>query len=358
MLGFLVSPPEKVQDAINQSRADAGAMLRDYAAGKLGEVGDVGRQFLEGPHRIALYRWSTGMDAHLQMSLFHDLLSYATSLLVMQRLEAKHHLVHVRVAASRAMGVALMSANLRRALHNDLHQETFRNNLSRFLNDFASLVDESWESFKELQSYTTGLHLQVMFADREQEQEQIVLADAQDGGNSRTFLDQLAHLLTVSSKGSIYAVPLPRLQQSRDGFTSYVVFKLLGFKPGARKYMQRLTRWAQDSWQGSLMAATLGCMSVQNTEEGTFARLPADASASFASSNVQSLLVSALFEDDRVDYMHEFGSVDHEVCFDAGALEDFVSTEGEEQLPIALVTLGVQPKLWKLSRVALAVSGT
>ena len=113
------------------------------------------------------------------------------------------------------MSVALMSANLRRSLNNDLHCPSYRQHLSRYLTEFSNLVPESWSSMKDLQSYTTGLNLDIMFADRTEEQTAILLADPSTRGgcdrsdeSNRKFLDHLAHLMTITKKGKYYAIPL------------------------------------------------------------------------------------------------------------------------------------------------------
>ena len=94
LLGYLL-PGADQNDAIAQSRALAGNMLYlyDSKSPKLGNVGDVGEKFfLE--HRTALTRWARGLDHFMQQHLFRQLVGWSTSLLVMKRLEAKHHLVH------------------------------------------------------------------------------------------------------------------------------------------------------------------------------------------------------------------------------------------------------------------------
>ena len=96
LLEYLL-PCKNELGAVSRSRARAVKILEDFDAGRLGNVGDVGKSFLgfRSKHRTSLERWGRGMDLYMNQQLFRELVGYATSLLVMQRLEAKHHLIHV-----------------------------------------------------------------------------------------------------------------------------------------------------------------------------------------------------------------------------------------------------------------------
>lgn len=95
LLRFMVCNGDDVPRAINESRADAAKLLSDFASGKLVNIGDVGMQFINKPEFVqSLRRWAKGLDIHMNNNMFRELVGYGTSLLVMQRLEAKHHLVH------------------------------------------------------------------------------------------------------------------------------------------------------------------------------------------------------------------------------------------------------------------------
>ena len=263
----------------------------------------------------------------------------------------------VRVAAARATSVALMSANLRRSLNNDLRAPTFRQHLSRYLTEFAKLVPESWSSIKELQSYTTGMNLNIMFADRTEEQATILLADpaTRGGGNERNdegkrdFVGKLAHLMTIAKKGNYYAVPLMGPQQTNQSHTDFVCFQLLGFRPGNKKYMQRLTNWSTDVWRGALLCSTLGIFSAPKLDADNTALVQRDVTAAFSSSNVQPWSVESLFQEDRVDHMYEFQRVHHEVAFDTSAIEDMnVDAESDSfEYDMDFVTLGMSLNIEK-----------
>lgn len=93
LLGYLL-PTSDLEEAIAKSRARASAMLAAHESNRLGNLGDVGKQFFLD-HKISLIRWARGLDRFMNQHLFRQLLAWASSLLVMKRLEAKHHLVHV-----------------------------------------------------------------------------------------------------------------------------------------------------------------------------------------------------------------------------------------------------------------------
>lgn len=244
----------------------------------------------------------------------------------------------VKVAVARATSVALMSANLRRSLNNDLQLSSFRQHLSKYLTEFSKLVPESWSSMKELQSYTTGLNLDIMFADRSEEQTAILLTDPSTRGgcdrsdeSNRRFLDHLAHLMTITKKGKYYAIPLMKPHQSTSSHTDFVCFQLLGFRPGHKKYMQRLTNWSLDVWHGALLCSTLGIFSVPKTVDNMdTALVQSDLALAFSSSNVQPWSVESMFDEDRVDHLYEFHQVHHEVAFDTSTIEDMTAEEQAE----------------------------
>lgn len=95
LLEFILPGIDSQEDAIANSRKKASNILRAFDSGNLGNVGDVGEKFLKGLHRRALQRWAKGLDHFMNQQLYRELVGWASSLLVMQRLEAKHHLVHV-----------------------------------------------------------------------------------------------------------------------------------------------------------------------------------------------------------------------------------------------------------------------
>ena len=98
LLKFLIVPHAERAKAVARSREVAKAFLDMYDKGKFGDVGDIGRRFFQTTHRQALTRWAHGQDVFMNLKLFRALVAYASALNVMQRLEAKRHLVQVRLA--------------------------------------------------------------------------------------------------------------------------------------------------------------------------------------------------------------------------------------------------------------------
>ena len=102
LLGYLL-PSGDASAEIHKSRTLALKLLKDHDAGRLGNTGEIGQEFFKvrGRHRIALERWGRGIDPYMNQQLFRELVAYSSSLLVMQRLEAKHHLIHVAILLSK-----------------------------------------------------------------------------------------------------------------------------------------------------------------------------------------------------------------------------------------------------------------
>lgn len=96
LLRFVICGSDQVQQAVYDSRRDAVTLMSNFQAGRLTNIGDVGKKFFgHTEFSQGLIRWGRSLDVHMNTNLFRELVSYSTSLLVMQRLEAKHHLVHV-----------------------------------------------------------------------------------------------------------------------------------------------------------------------------------------------------------------------------------------------------------------------
>ena len=91
---LLPTTPELMAAAIARSKVKAAEFLKAYDSHQLGSVGDVGERLFKTQHRVALQRWARGMDFFMNQQLFRELVGWSSSLLVMKRLEAKHHLVH------------------------------------------------------------------------------------------------------------------------------------------------------------------------------------------------------------------------------------------------------------------------
>ena len=62
----------------------------------------------------------------MSLILKRELLCYARSLLVLKRLESRHHLIQQTVSRGRAASVAAVSADLRRKQNGDLRRPEFQ----------------------------------------------------------------------------------------------------------------------------------------------------------------------------------------------------------------------------------------
>lgn len=237
------------------------------------------------------------------------------------------------MAVSRALCVAHMSANLRRSLHQDLEEESLRSNMSRYLNSFGDLVDEEWATFRQLQSFTTGHNLGIMFADRTVDNATILSMVPDEPTTTRNGREHLAHFMSLTRKNGYYAIPARA--QDDPNHTTYLCFQILGFKPGNRKYMQKLTRWSIDEWKGSLSCAVLGSFQVPsnipfpNVDAGGLV-VPFDTVFKTHASLVQPLPLEDLFINDSIDYLHEFHHVVHQTEFDEAAVHDIIGTQSNE----------------------------
>ena len=65
-----------------------------------------------------------------------------------------------------------------------------------------------------------------------------------------------AHVKTTLSDGAYYAVPF----DVSESATKYMVVQFVSAAPGAKKYMEKLTRWGTDAWQGQVAVANLGSL--------------------------------------------------------------------------------------------------
>jgi hypothetical protein len=115
-----------------------------------------------------VFAWLSGQSMH--DSLLQHLLGYATALYVMQRLEAKHHYLHVDVSHSRAISPPALIAGLRRRANADLQDSRFRSQLPVLMSSFHELVPFQSASFQDLLEMVYGYGLPQLHADLSQAQ--------------------------------------------------------------------------------------------------------------------------------------------------------------------------------------------
>ena len=116
-------------------------------------------------NRSHMEMWSS-LGVQLEDSLQQLLLGYSLSLTCMQRLEGRHHLVHMAVARGRALKPAGLMASLRRKQNGDVHHEKFRELLPELLNGFDLLVpQQQWASRRQLLDIIYGSGLDQLHPD-------------------------------------------------------------------------------------------------------------------------------------------------------------------------------------------------
>ena len=131
------------------SRARALQLMADFDLSESKTtLGSVSWIFFQ-QHRGSLCAWARD-GKPLEDRLRHLVLGFSTGLNVMQRLEARHHLVNLALARGRALSVPGVISGLRRRFNQDLQQQSFREELPQLLNDFDQLVLQPWDSQRQL----------------------------------------------------------------------------------------------------------------------------------------------------------------------------------------------------------------
>ncbi|CAE7797350.1 PREP1, partial [Symbiodinium necroappetens] len=259
LLGYTVAPKHQRQAEARNSRVFAAELCSLFDAGELQFTGTFAARFFSGPLFVALRAWAcVGNEDDMDTRLFRELFAYGVSLVAMQRLEGRHHLVNLRMSTSRASTATTVSAALRRRQNKDVHRQSFRDELEDFLQDFKSLIPEPWNSMAELQRLISGQHLDIMFQDVSREELLISAASAAsrtvDAGDHGELVLFQQHIKSVMKEGSCYAVPI----SSGANGTVYDVLQLLSCKPAAKKYMERVAGKGEDKWVGQVAVAKLG----------------------------------------------------------------------------------------------------
>lgn len=263
VLSFLTLPSDTV-DRFKESKLFALHLVQQYDGGSLVCIEQFSR-FLDAtdPLGRSMRAWSSGDSPTMNVELYEELLGYATTLLCMQRLEAKHHLVSQRMSVARGSTPATVSSNLRRALNMDVRTDDFRKNLPRYMLEFERLVDMPWQSRAELARIISGYHLHIMFANVSAEQALIAQGTDERTGphaSPQCLRDQMAHIKSVLEEGSFYAMPAV---VAPNGDTTYHVLQLLSMQPSLKRYMQRVLK-VDDPWHQKLAVLLLGHFTVND----------------------------------------------------------------------------------------------
>ena len=165
---FLVESQSR-SDAENKSRDKALKLLHLYdSCSDKASLGVVS-WLVFSKHRQHILAWG-GRKETMPPALQSLLMGYCSSLIVMQRLEGRHHLINLRVSKGRALLPAGLFADLRRARHPDLRLDEFRKALPDLMQDLSSLVPDSWQSQRELLKRVYGFGLDDLHQDVSAEQ--------------------------------------------------------------------------------------------------------------------------------------------------------------------------------------------
>ena len=149
-------------------RSDARKFLSQYdACASKSALGIVTWAFLGRlSSRKALEDWAVRKRA-MDLGLRRMLLGYGGALIVMQRLEGRHHLVHQSMSRGRAQTPAAVIAGLRRHHNPDVRMDAFREQLQDLMQRTGELVSQPWNSRRQLLDIVYGSGLDSMHPDTE-----------------------------------------------------------------------------------------------------------------------------------------------------------------------------------------------
>ena len=190
--------------------------------------------------------------------LYTELISYATALVVMQRLESRHSLLKTQLRWRHQTLPLTASAAMRRRQNKDLETPAFQKNLRHLLTSIGELYPGPWRSTTELIERVSQLSAEAFFDDLSEERVQLesfkqgLAAVASSASSQKQPVSDLEaslrreHIRKVLTKGKCYAL----CGCVHAGVWS--VFRVLNINPAANMYMQRCVHLAEDVfWQGS-----------------------------------------------------------------------------------------------------------
>lgn len=307
LLSFLLVSGQDRHTAIQQSRDFARELIQLYRDNKL-QRNTFASIIFEGRLRRALIEWSTGTEIMCK-NLFHELLSYSMALVVMQRLESRHHLVNQQMCPSRASSAAYVSANLRRKLNGDCFQASYRQHFEAYLQRFDELVEEPWNTKCELHKLVSGHTLQLMFADTSVENAIIAAQSVKPAARAHMALRYQEHLQMALIEGEYYAFPA----NIHNGDTTYLLCQVVNVKPDAKRYIQRVVGWnTSDHWVDQVGVLILGSRVAYNwdvdADASCLTPLPADSSFEVqVSGDIEGIPMDTFFKFD-FDHVYHFAT--------------------------------------------------
>lgn len=200
--------------------------------------------FTHGRFREAWQRWATGQDITMNVDMFRELTSYATSLLVLQRVEMQHHLIHFKTSHGPAIHPATVSAHLRRFQNKDLEQISFRAELEDLCSNLGNLVSEEWSTRRDLFRLVSGYTRSIMFPDIKDEEACLKNFDKLHRVREHPLEAklQIQHCATILEENSFYCLPT-----GNGSDQEFVIFQLLQLNPGWKRYVQKVAKVGVDA---------------------------------------------------------------------------------------------------------------
>lgn len=322
---------EKVdENRFMKSKDWAKHLIQQYDSGLHRACGEFSR-FMDPSTSLGrcMRQWATRDDKRMEPELLHELVAYSSSLVSMQRLESKHHLVSQKMGIARNSTPATLSANLRRTLNSDVMSTDFKTHFGRYLLEFSKLVDSPWQSRTELAKLVSGYHLDVMFKDMSTNLE-IIQSQFVPNRTDKNTLELLHHLKSVLEEGSFYALPVETIA---DGSTKYLIVQLVTFTPSSKKYMQKILKWSNDPWFEKLGVVVMGHTIVNSPDpiidcDEPLRPLPLPAGFSFATvTSYPSEIPVDVFFKMKFDCVYQLADVDYNTVLSPSIREMLESTD-------------------------------
>ena len=326
-----------------KSKAWARKMVDDFDQGLLKKAADFER-FLCPTHSLgkSMRRWAESSDTTMDKALFSELVAYATSLITMQRLESKHHLVNQRMGIARNSTPNTLSANLRRALNPDIHNPQFKEKFGSYMFEFDRLVDTPWQSRSELARLISGYSLSLMFADVSTD---LALIQSQNvpSNTSKRVLELVAHIKSVLEEGSYYALPD---WDSKSGATNYMLVQLVTFTPSTKRYMQKVLKWSEDPWMEKVGVVVLGKTSLHPSVPiidvdmcDALVPLPGDFHFCSTTSYPTEISVDDFFKT-GFSCVYKLEDIDYETVFSVSSVANTADDFGDVDLALMCLVIG------------------
>lgn len=182
-------------------------------------------------------------------SMFRELLSYATSLVAMQRLEGRRSVLKRLLGWKNFQLPASLSAAMRRRQNKDLECPVFQRNLSEYLADIGSLHQGSYHNKTQLletlaRSSAQANHnpLTLLRSQKDRFVEELSKTCSDQASSDLSTL-QREHVKASMAKGKFCALP-GLLHAER-----WTVFRVLHINPSSNMYLQKSCHLAtDDAW--------------------------------------------------------------------------------------------------------------